>query len=288
VVKFFHQNPEEPERNITNLRTLSRSTTLAVSRRSASARELMLVQAVTSLRLVQGLEPFFASPVPPWKRAIDIVGSVVGLVLFSPVFLLTAILIKVVSPGPVFFKQERVGHGENRFLCWKFRTMEVGADISVHEEYVRDLIKKQATNSDETPMAKLDSGDDHRIIPLGRIIRQTAIDELPQLINVLRGEMSLVGPRPCIAYELEEYLPWHRQRFDSVPGLTGLWQVSGKNKTTFTEMIRFDIAYGKQKSLWVDFDLLLKTLPAIVKQVRYGSNLADAVQRQWHRTARIS
>jgi lipopolysaccharide/colanic/teichoic acid biosynthesis glycosyltransferase len=227
-----------------------------------------LARDVTSGVVVHGLESFFASRVPGSKRAMDIVGSIVLLVLLSPIFLLTAILIKIVSPGPVFFKQERVGHGGKMFLCWKFRTMKVNADTSVHEEYVRSLIKKQATNFDERPMVKLDSEDDYRIIPFGRIFRKSGVDELPQLINVFRGEMSLVGPRPCINYEAQEYFSWHRQRFDSLPGMTGLWQVCGKNKTTFTEMMRFDIAYEKQKSFWLDLKLLLKTPPAIVAQLR--------------------
>ena len=139
------------------LRDLSSSATLTVSTGSASARELMPIRAVTSPGLVQGLEPFFASRVPRWKRAMDIVGSVVGLVLFSPIFLLIAILIKVVSPGPVFFSQERMGHGGKRFICWKFRTMKVDADTSVHEEHVRHLIKKEASNGGEKPMVKLDA-----------------------------------------------------------------------------------------------------------------------------------
>lgn len=199
---------------------------------------------------------------------MDIVGSLLGLVLLSPLFLAIAIMVKVVSRGPVFFSQERVGYGGKRFICWKFRTMKVDADTLVHAQYVRALIKKEPTTSCEKPMAKLDESDDCRIIPFGCILRKGGLDELPQLINVLRGEMSLVGPRPCIAYEAQEYLPWHRQRFDTIPGLTGLWQVSGKNTTTFTEMMRLDIAYEKQKSFWLDVKLLLKTLPAILEQIK--------------------
>ena len=116
-------------------------------------------------------------------------------------------------------------------------------------------------------MEKLDSGRDARIIPFGGILRRTCIDELPQLLNVLQGDMTLVGPRPCLPYEAEEYLSWHSRRFDSVPGLTGLWQVSGKNRTTFKEMIRFDIAYSRTISPWVDIKIIAKTLPAICTQV---------------------
>lgn len=250
------------------LRDVSSSANLTVKADSASARELRPIRAVTSPGLVQGLEPFFASRVPRWKRGMDIVGSVVGLVLFSPIFLLTVILIKAISPGPVFFKQERVGHGGKLFFCWKFRTMKIDADSSVHEKHVRNLINGKASKGDEKLLVKLDSHDDSRIIPFGGILRISGLDELPQLINVLRGEMSLVGPRPCLAYEAQEYLPWQRQRFDAVPGLTGLWQVSGKNKTTFTEMVRLDIAYEREKSFLLDIKLLFKTLPAIVTQVR--------------------
>jgi len=227
--------------------------------------------------LIQAIEPLFASRVPRSKRAMDLIGSLLALVLLSPLFLVIAIMIKVVSRGPVFFSQERMGHGGKCFNCWKFRTMKLDADTSVHEEYVRRLIKKEASNGGEKPMVKLDSSDDSRIIPFGRLLRISGLDELPQLINVLRGEMSLVGPRPCIAYEAQEYLPWHRQRFDAIPGLTGLWQVSGKNKTTFTEMMRLDIAYEKQKSFWLDVKLLLRTLPAVLDQIiRDQSSLRTA------------
>ena len=256
------------------------------STNSASARQVPARQ-LTSQQLVQGLEPFFASPVPRWKRALDIVGSGVMLIVFSPTFLLTAILIKVVSPGPVFFKQERVGHGGNLFFCWKFRTMKVDADTSVHAHYVRALIKKGANSGGEKPMVKLDFDDDSRIIRFGRILRESGLDELPQLINVLRGEMSLVGPRPCIAYEAQEYLPWQRQRFDTIPGLTGLWQVSGKNKTTFTEMMRLDIAYEKQKSFWLDVKLLLRTLPAVLDQIIRDQSSLRTAELTEHENAEI-
>jgi len=256
------------------------------STNSASARQVPARQ-LTSQQLVQGLEPFFASPVPRWKRALDIVGSGVMLIVFSPTFLLTAILIKVVSPGPVFFKQERVGHGGNLFFCWKFRTMKVDADTSVHADYVRAMIKKGANPGGEKPMVKLDFDDDSRIIRFGRILRESGLDELPQLINVLRGEMSLVGPRPCIAYEAQEYLPWQRQRFDTIPGLTGLWQVSGKNKTTFNEMMRLDIAYEKQKSFWLDVKLLLRTLPAVLDQIIRDQSSLRTAELTEHRNGEI-
>jgi lipopolysaccharide/colanic/teichoic acid biosynthesis glycosyltransferase len=138
--------------------------------------------------------------------------------------------------------------------------MEVNSSVSRHKDYLIDLIQT------DNPMNKLDETDP-QIIPFGRLIRSSGFDELPQLFNVLRGEMSLVGPRPCIPYEAENYETWHCQRFDAVPGLTGLWQVSGKNNTTFAEMIRFDISYAKNKSLWLDLKILLKTLPTIFSLV---------------------
>ncbi len=206
------------------------------------------------------LHTFLASDLPWWKRMIDIFGSAAGLILLLFVFMVLGIYIKIVSPGPVFFKQVRLGRGQTPFTCLKFRTMKVRAETAVHENHLAELIQ----NAD-TPMGKLDSTDS-RIIPLGRMIRKTGLDELPQLINVLKGEMSLIGPRPCLPNEADEYLPWHRSRFDTHPGLTGLWQVNGKNRTTFTQMIRYDVAYAKTKSFQMDVKILFKTIPAILQQ----------------------
>ncbi len=140
--------------------------------------------------------------------------------------------------------------------------MKVGADSGVHKDHLKMLIRSGS------PMVKMDAKGDSRLIPLGALLRSTGLDELPQLLNVMRGEMSLVGPRPCIPYECEDYLPWQMERFETLPGLTGLWQVNGKNKTTFNEMMRLDIAYAKNKSLWMDIGILLKTVPALITQVR--------------------
>jgi lipopolysaccharide/colanic/teichoic acid biosynthesis glycosyltransferase len=139
--------------------------------------------------------------------------------------------------------------------------MHVNADTSVHKRYLRELMHN------EKSMVKLDDGKDKRIIPFGRILRASGIDELPQLLNVLLGDMSLVGPRPCIPYEASEFHPWQIRRFDTIPGLTGLWQVSGKNRTTFKEMIRLDIAYTKKRAFLLDMRIFLKTIPAIINQV---------------------
>jgi len=213
-------------------------------------------------------DPIFVWPLPAWKRGLDIVGALFGLVVLSPFLLLIALIIKIVSPGPVLFKQPRVGYMGRTFKMWKFRTMNIDADPSNHKQYVAKLINGAAQNdrSSETPMMKLDH--DPQIIPFGKIFRKTCIDELPQLVNVLRGEMSLVGPRPPLTYEVEEYLQWNYARFDAVPGMTGLWQVSGKNRLTFFEMMQLDIRYSKSMSLWLDIKILLKTPLAIVSQIR--------------------
>jgi len=207
------------------------------------------------------VESTFVGELPAWKRTLDIVGALVFLILSIPVFLIYTLYIKIVSPGPVLFKQKRLGFKGQLFDFLKFRTMCVDNNTGCHKTHLKELI-----NSDK-PMEKLDEGRDPRIIFGGRIIRKTCIDELPQLINVLRGEMSLVGPRPCLPYEAEEYLRWHKNRFDIRPGITGLWQVSGKNKLHFKQMIRLDISYLRNLSLWLDLKILLLTFPAIVQFV---------------------
>lgn len=200
--------------------------------------------------------------IPVWKHALDLTCLLLAAPVVLPVMVAVAVLIKIVSPGPVFFHQERIGYLGRPFRCFKFRTMKVNADTSCHQQHLQELM------SSDTPMTKMDQLGDPRVIPLGAALRSSGLDELPQLINVLRREMSLVGPRPCTPYEYDYYLPWHRQRFGTLPGLTGLWQVSGKNKTTFTEMIQLDIEYVRTKSLWLDLKILARTLPAVATQVR--------------------
>lgn len=200
------------------------------------------------------------SSLPAWKRVLDI--SLI--VLVAPMLLivvgLIALVIKIGSRGPIVFCQQRVGYKGKLFTCYKFRTMHIGAEISSHRGHTAQLIKS------ETPMTKLDAGNDPRVIPFGKIIRATGLDELPQLINVLKGEMSLVGPRPCIPYEYEMYEMWQKRRFDAMPGLTGLWQVSGKNRTTFNQMINMDIEYSETSNLWLDIKIISKTIPALMLQ----------------------
>src|SRR5260370_16181460 len=184
--------------------------------------------------------------IPRWKRTLDIACVLLAAPFVIPLALLIALGIKLVSRGPILFKQQRIGYLGRRFPCLKFRTMVVDADTGIHAGHLNRLM------SANCPMTKLDAAGDPRLIPGGRLLRSLGLDELPQLINVLRGEMSLVGPRPCLPYEYELYLPRHRQRCETLPGLTGLWQVSGKNETTFEEMIDLDIEYGEKQSLPLD------------------------------------
>lgn len=200
-------------------------------------------------------------PMPVWKRLFDIAGASVLLLALSPLFLLLSLYIKLVSPGPVLFRQQRIGRACQPFTCFKFRSMHTGAETRSHQAHMRALIQSGA------PMTKLDAGSDHRLIPLGRMIRATGLDELPQLFNVLRGDMSLVGPRPCIDYEYQTYEDWQLRRFDTRPGLTGLWQVSGKNRTTFEQMMRLDARYARHPSVIDDLGILFRTVPAVVRQV---------------------
>jgi lipopolysaccharide/colanic/teichoic acid biosynthesis glycosyltransferase len=220
---------------------------------------------------------------PLWKRALDFA----LILLFLPGLLIVggivALIVKCGSRGPILFRQRRVGYKGQQFTCFKFRTMEVDAETVSHRNHTEQLIRSQA------PMVKLDAGRDPRLVPFGTVLRATGLDELPQLLNVLRGDMSIVGPRPCIPYEYELYEPWQRDRFNAVPGLTGLWQVSGKNRTTFNEMIAFDIEYSENMSLWLDLKIILKTLPALWVQCQdtrakrklaspRQSNLAKSIQ----------
>jgi lipopolysaccharide/colanic/teichoic acid biosynthesis glycosyltransferase len=200
----------------------------------------------------------------PLKRLFDISAALTALVMVSPLMLLTALLIKLTSPGPVFFKQQRVGFMGKVFTMYKFRTMAVETDSSTHRDYVTALV------ASEHPMIKID--DYHRLIPFGKIIRRLFIDELPQLFNVLGGQMSLVGPRPAIPYEVQAYQDWHMGRLLAMPGMTGLWQVSGKNRLTFDEMVRLDIRYARECSFWMDMKIVFMTPLAIIAEVRNKQN----------------
>lgn len=211
------------------------------------------------------------------KKVFDLVASVIALVLLSPLLLIVMILIPLDSPGSAFFTQNRVGVRRKRrgdsvywekviFPCYKFRTMTSNADPSIHREYIKALIdhdgeKIAAIQGAEIPTKKIVR--DKRITRLGRILRKTSIDELPQLINVLKGEMSIVGPRPAIPYEVEMYKPWYFRRLDALPGLTGLWQVKARSEVGFEEMVEYDIEYVENQSFWLDIKILMLT-PIVV------------------------
>jgi len=204
------------------------------------------------------------STIPRWKRALDFFCIAVTAPAWAVVGSVVYLLVKVVSPGPAFFRQQRIGYRGKPFECFKFRTMVVNADTGVHQGHLAELI------SSNTPMTKLDAAGDRRLIPFGRVLRALGLDELPQLLNVLRGDMSLVGPRPCLPYEYQHYSPLHKKRLAAAPGLTGLWQVSGKNRTTFEEMVDFDVEYAAKQSLFLDLKIILLTPFAILQQVLDG------------------
>lgn len=196
------------------------------------------------------------------KRAMDIIGSLIGITIFLPVFVIVALLVKLTSRGPVLFSQKRVGQYGREFNFFKFRTMLTGNDPQVHREYVAKLIAGGPDSSHEKGVYKLTN--DPRVTRIGRLLRRTSLDELPQFFNVLRNDMSLVGPRPPLPYEYERYRVWHRRRvLELKPGLTGLWQVKGRSRTTFDEMVRMDIRYASIRSLWVDIKILLQTPTAM-------------------------
>jgi len=195
-------------------------------------------------------------PTPFWKRAFDILGAIVALMLFSPIMLLAAVGVKLTSSGPIVFTQERNGLGGKPFTIFKFRTMVIHA-----ETLKADLLNR---SEQDGPAFKLKR--DPRVTSIGRLLRKTSIDELPQLFNVLRGDMSLVGPRPLPCNESFACLPWQRRRLDVVPGLTCIWQVSGRSTVSFTEWVRMDRAYISRRSIWRDVKILFRTIPAVLLQ----------------------
>jgi lipopolysaccharide/colanic/teichoic acid biosynthesis glycosyltransferase len=201
------------------------------------------------------------------KRVMDIVGSIVALILCCPLFVVISLAIKLTSKGSILFKQERVGRYGLRFKLFKFRSMECVSDPSIHREYVSRFIagKVDSTRVDHNQNVVYKLQDDARVTRLGKFLRKASLDELPQFINVLKGEMSLVGPRPPIPYELEVYQIWHRRRvLEAKPGITGLWQVKGRSRLTFDEMVRLDLQYAKTWSLWLDMKILLQTPRAVL------------------------
>jgi lipopolysaccharide/colanic/teichoic acid biosynthesis glycosyltransferase len=199
------------------------------------------------------------------KRALDVVLSLTLLVMLAPVFLLIAALLKLTSPGSVFFRQERVGQMMKPFMMLKFRTMHENTDHVIHHQFVSSFIKSGARTDGVGTNGLFKIENDPRVTPVGRILRRMSLDELPQLWNVLRGDMSLVGPRPPLQYEVEQYQSWHRRRvLEAKPGLTGLWQVSGRSRTTFDDMVRLDLRYARSYSVWTDIKILLATPRAVI------------------------
>ena len=192
---------------------------------------------------------------------MDITCCLLALPVLGLSAAIMTVIVQVVSPGPVLFRQERIGLQKRRFMIFKFRTMTVNADSMIHRDHVDRLMASQA------PMTKLDATRDARLIPGGWMLRASGLDELPQIINVLRGEMSLVGPRPCMPSEFQHHLPAHGERFDVLPGLTGLWQVSGKNRTTFDEMIRLDVHYARNVSFLLNMKIVFLTPWALLVQI---------------------
>ena len=201
------------------------------------------------------------------KRIMDVMGSLAALVLLSPVFLIIALAVKATSKGPILFRQRRIGQQGKSFTFLKFRSMYVGNDASIHREYVKQLIagkaEKQSSNGNGEGVYKLTR--DPRVTAIGAFLRKTSLDEIPQFFNVLRGEMSLVGPRPPVPYEVESYDFWHRRRvLEAKPGITGLWQIKGRSRVKFDDMVRLDLQYARTWSPWLDVKILLQTPGAMV------------------------
>jgi len=197
------------------------------------------------------------------KRLLDVAGSVTALLILSPLLALIAAAIKLTSEGPILYRQARIGQYGKWFTFLKFRSMYFNSSAAIHQEYVQGLIRgENGAAADGGQVYKI--RDDPRVTPLGRFLRKSSLDELPQFLNVLKGDMSLVGPRPPIPYELEAYDAWHRRRLlEAKPGVTGLWQVSGRSRTTFDEMVRLDLQYARAWSLWLDLRILAQTPRAV-------------------------
>ena len=192
------------------------------------------------------------------KRVMDTIIAFLALILLSPLFLLISVLIKITSKGYVFYKTEVVGKNGKRFVWYKFRTMRQDSDEKIHKDYLTDLI------TENKPIEKIK--DDPRITSIGKTLRKYSLDELPQLINILKGDMSLIGPRPCLIYEYELMDDWHRRRAKVIPGLTGLWQIFGRNKpdVSFNDSLILDIYYAENLSFWLDMRIFFKTIPVVI------------------------
>ena len=197
---------------------------------------------------------------PMVKRLLDIVVALAMLLVAAPLMIIAAIAITLDGPGPIIFRQTRIGKNHRPFTFYKFRSMYYKADASVHQQFVKGLINGEAPSGSTT--YKL--AGDKRITRVGALLRKTSIDELPQLFNVIKGDMSMVGPRPPIPYEVAEYKDWHHRRLSVAPGITGLWQVQGRSLVAFDDMVKMDIAYAERRSIKLDVTLLAQTVPAVL------------------------
>ncbi len=237
----------------------------------SSAFEVMVARASGALIGGVPLVELRRSPQRGWglkaKRILDVAAVLTGGVLLLPLLAAVAASVRLSSPGPVLYKQERVGRHGRRFVLYKFRSMHVDSDDGAHRDYVKALMEGTAASVDENGRKVYKLVDDPRVTRVGAFLRRASLDELPQLWNVLKGDMSLVGPRPCLPYEWDLYEEWQRHRLDVVPGITGLWQVSGRSQVSFEEMVLLDLHYITNWSLGLDLALLTRTIPVVV----YGS-----------------
>jgi lipopolysaccharide/colanic/teichoic acid biosynthesis glycosyltransferase len=219
------------------------------------------VETVSRSRIAQPRASFY----PIAKRWLDVICAAILLVVTAPLLAAIALAIRLDSPGPIIFRQRRVGKWGKDFTMFKFRSMYADADENVHREFVKKYINGTATGSSGTNQSVYKPAIDKRITRVGRWLRRTSLDELPQLFNVLRGEMSLVGPRPAVPYEVQEYSKWHLGRLAVTPGLTGLAQISGRSGLTFEKIVRLDLEYIQRRSIGLDIAILLKTIPVVLK-----------------------
>lgn len=270
--------------NTKDLELISRRLTTSLSRdiEPKIYRKLKITLRVYPERSSDGnpvmpedIRDYGVAPEPAWsavkargarwvKRVLDVVVSFSMLVLLLPLFLVIAVLVKLSSPGPIFFRQTRLGQYGRTFTFFKFRTMYTNCDAAIHEAYVAKLISGQLEGGKTKGIYKMQN--DPRVTPLGRFLRKSSLDELPQIINVLRNEMSLVGPRPPLPYEYERYKSWHKRRvLELKPGITGLWQVEGRSRTTFEQMVRLDLRYGRFRTIWSDLKILARTPLAVIR-----------------------
>lgn len=253
------------EKPVTTPKVVSRGFAAGARARASSAAVAVRARASHLFPSHVALRAPGAPTLPTSKRCIDVVLAGIALVLLSPVLAAVAVAVRLSSPGPVLFRQERLGQGGQPFIMLKFRTMYVGRSDAAHRSYVTRLLTEESpATGGAAPLFKLQC--DPRVTPLGQWLRRTSLDELPQLINVLVGDMSLVGPRPVLAWEVQLYRGDEHRRFDVPPGITGLWQVSGRNRLSMRQALALDVEYVRRHSLWFDLVILVRTIPALIRR----------------------